>query len=59
MKIELEVAEVQAGYYGNNDPKLIPHDFYWKEWPNTRFCVHGIKLRWACDYCREHFEGGE
>lgn len=36
--------------------RLVFDDYYWEEWGETDFCVHGMKLRWSCDYCEEYFE---
>lgn len=39
--------------YGGNK-KLIPNDYWW-EGETTDWCVHGMKLRWSCDFCEEYF----
>ena len=64
MKIEIEVKEVQPGWngQGNGEPKVLPAGWFWQKFEDDdflAFCVHGLKLRWSCDYCREHFASKE
>lgn len=30
--------------------RMIPAGFHWHD-QDPPFCIHGVKLRWSCDYC--------
>lgn len=35
------------------DGRLIMHDYAWDGY-SSRCCVHGIKLRWRCEWCDDY-----
>jgi hypothetical protein len=62
MKIEVEAKVLAPGesVFGNTEPKLVPAGGVWEKSfgsEGTTFCIHGEKLRWSCDDCREYFNG--
>lgn len=54
-RIEVAVS-CKVEEHGGRD-RLIPNGFSWYD-QDLSFCVHGIKLRWRCDDCAEHFGDG-
>lgn len=37
-------------------PRVVPMEFYWADETDRYYCVHGEKLRWTCDHCKEFYE---
>jgi hypothetical protein len=54
IKIKIECKATRPGTGGSDEPRLIFTGPVWDEWDLT-FCIHGIKLRWSCDECDDHF----
>ncbi len=46
--------DVPAIVVRNEDGRLILSGYEWESDPP--FCIHGIKLRWECDWCNEGLE---
>lgn len=52
MEIKVECDAIRSSEC--DGPRLIFTGPVWSEWDIT-FCIHGVKLRWNCEWCDEYF----